>query len=167
VNAETLALIGAPAAGKTTVGRLVAEALGLPFTDVDALIEAREGRLIREIFVEDGEPHFRELELAASLEALSAPGVVALGGGAPMTPAVADALRELPVVWLTVSVGKAARRVGLDDARPLLLGNMRGTLIRLLRERTPVYESLASLTLDTDGAEPGELAERIVEWWQE
>ena len=62
---------------------------------------------------------------------------------------------------------KAARRVGLDDARPLLLGNMRGTLIRLLRERTPVYESLASLTLDTDGAEPGELAERIVEWWQE
>ncbi len=162
----TIVLIGAPAAGKSTVGRLLSERLGMPFTDVDELIEREQGRLIREIFVEEGESHFRELELDASLRSLRSSGVVALGGGAPMTKQIADALVDMPVVWLSVSVGQATRRVGIDDGRPLLLGNMRGTLIRLLRERTPVYESLADLKLDSDGAEPEDLADQIAAWWR-
>lgn len=83
-----------------------------------------------------------------------------------MTKQIADALVDMPVVWLSVSVGQATRRVGIDDGRPLLLGNMRGTLIRLLRERTPVYESLADLKLDSDGAEPEDLADQIAAWWR-
>lgn len=163
---DTMVLIGAPASGKSTVGRLVGEKLGVPFTDVDEVIEREQGRLIREIFVEDGEQYFRELERDVSLRTLGSPGVVALGGGAPMTSAIAEVLSDLPVVWLSVSVGQAARRVGIDDSRPLLLGNMRGTLIRLLRERTPVYESLANLTLNSDGAAPEVLADEIVSWWR-
>ncbi len=163
---ETLVLIGAPAAGKSTVGRLVANALQMPFTDVDAEIEKEQGRLIREIFATDGEPYFRDLELEASLRWLAQPGVVALGGGAPMTPAIAAKLVDVPVVWLSVSVGQAAKRVGIDDGRPLLLGNMRSTLIRLLRERKPVYQSLADLTVDSDSSSPEEIADQVVSWWQ-
>lgn len=163
---ETLVLMGAPASGKSTVGRMLASRLGATFTDVDEVIEAEQGRPIREIFATDGEPFFRELELDASLRCLGQPGVVALGGGAPMTPEIAARLADLPVVWLKVSVGQAAKRVGIDDGRPLLLGNMRSTLIRLLGERKPVYESLADLTVDSDSSSPEELADQIASWWQ-
>lgn len=83
-----------------------------------------------------------------------------------MTPAIAAKLVDLPVVWLSVSVGQAAKRVGIDDGRPLLLGNMRSTLIRLLRERKPVYQSLADLTVDSDSSSPEEIADQVVSWWQ-
>ena len=160
--ASTIALIGAPGAGKTTVGRQLAARLDLPFVDVDARIEAEQGRLIREIFADRGEAHFRELERDTSLDALSSPGVVSLGGGAVMTPAIAEALREVTVVWLSVSVTQASRRVGLNQARPLLLGNMRATLIKLLAERTPVYQNLATITVDTDRTGVRAIVDQII-----
>lgn len=160
--APTIALIGAPGAGKSTVGRQLAARMGMAFVDVDGRIEAETGKLIREIFADDGEARFRELEHAASVAALAEPGVVSLGGGAVMNPQIADALRGVTVVWLAVSVAQASRRVGLNQARPLLLGNLRATLIKLLAERTPVYQNLATITVDTDRTPVGDIVDHIV-----
>lgn len=161
----TIALIGAPGSGKSTVGALLAERLGVGFVDVDATIEGREGRMIREIFAEDGEPAFRALEREATLELLGAGGVVSLGGGAPMTPAIAEALADDTVVtvWLQVDARNATQRIGLDGGRPLLTGGpMRATLIKLLNQRTPVYAAAAQHHVDTSGRDPEEVVDDIV-----
>ena len=160
---RTVAIIGAPGAGKSTVGRLVATRLGLDFVDVDAEIERRVGKEVREIFADDGEAHFRAIEADVTTECLARPGVVSLGGGAPMTPAVQEALAGHDVVWLQVSITRAARRVGLNEVRPLLVGTLRGQLSPLLEHRTPVYQRLATVTVDTDRATAGECAAIIVE----
>lgn len=159
---STIAVIGAPGSGKSAVGNQLATRLEMPFIDVDARIEAEQDQLIREIFADHGEARFRELEREATLLALNEPGVVSLGGGAVMTPVIAEALRGLTVVWLSVSVTQASRRVGLNQARPLLLGNLRGTLIKLLAERTPVYQNLATITVDTDHASVRAVVDQIM-----
>ncbi|MFT4296896.1 MAG: shikimate kinase [Micropruina sp.] len=160
--ARTIALIGAPGAGKSTVGRALADRLGLPFVDVDACIEAEQGRLLREIFADFGETRFRALERDASASALAEPGVVAVGSGAVLTADVAAALRDVTVIWLQVSVAQASRRLGLNQAGVLVLGNLRATLIRQLTERTPVYQNLATISVDTDHADVPAIVERIV-----
>lgn len=147
-------LVGAPGSGKTTVGALLAEELGRRFTDVDAVIEQRAGKPVGEIFADDGEPAFRTLEVATTLELLQQPGVLSLGGGAVTSEEIRDALVGHRVVWLQVSVGQAARRVGLNEARPLLLGNVRGQLVKLLAARTPLYASVATQTIATDEIPP-------------
>jgi shikimate kinase len=149
-------------AGKTTVAALLADAWGVPARDTDHDVEAAEGRPISDIFVDDGEQHFRALERAAVRAALeSHDGVLALGGGAVLDPATREALAGHTVVFLRVGLADAVKRVGLGGARPLLLGNVRGTLKKLLDERTPVYESVASVVVDTDGREPGEVADEV------
>ncbi|MEZ5091109.1 MAG: shikimate kinase [Micropruina sp.] len=165
--ASDLVVIGAPGAGKSTVGRALAQRLGLPFVDVDERIEAGQGKPVREIFADSGEARFRELERSASIAALSEPGVVALGSGAVAHPGVADALRRATVVWLQASVAVAGRRLGLNQAPPGLRVNLRGTLIKFLAERTPVYESVATVTVDTDKASVTEVVERIIATLQE
>ena len=157
-----IALIGAPGAGKSTIGKSLAHALGLPFVDVDAAIETDEAMTIADIFVTHGEPHFRQLEETATLVALDRGGVVALGGGAIMNADIRAALRHHDVVWLDCSIATATKRVGLDSARPLLLGNVRGRLIRLLNERTPLYREAATLTVSTDDVEPADVVAAIV-----
>lgn len=158
----TIALVGAPGAGKTTVGEEVARLLECDFVDVDARIEEVVGKPIAEIFADEGEAHFRALEEEATIELLAAGGVVSLGGGAVMNPRIREALAGHDVVWLKVSIPQAARRVGLNTARPLLLGNIRGRLIELLRERTPFYEQVATLQVNTDDREPADIAAVIV-----
>lgn len=150
MSAAGIALIGAPGAGKTTVGRRVASLLELPFVDVDALIEARFEAPLREVFAEQGESRFRTVERTASLEALTRPGVVALGGGAVLDADVAAALEPWRVVWLQVSAAQSSRRLGLNQAGGLVLGNIRSRLIQQLAERTAVYQRLATITVDTD-----------------
>lgn len=145
-----LVLVGAPGSGKSTVGRLVADRLGWHFSDVDAVIERRAGKPVGEIFADDGEPAFRTLEEATTVELLRQPGVLSLGGGAVTSARVREALGSYRVIWLQVSIGQAARRVGLNEARPLLLGNVRGQLIKLLAARTPLYSAVATHTVDTD-----------------
>lgn len=157
-----LVLVGAPGSGKTEVGARVAAALGAPHHDVDQAIEAAEGRSIAEIFATDGEQHFRALEEAATLAALDEPAVISLGGGAVLSPTLRAALAAHRVVWLQVSAGRAADRVGLNVARPLLLGNVRGRLLQLLKERTPLYAEVATHTIDTDTATPDEVGATIV-----
>ena len=155
-------LVGAMGAGKTTVGRLLADAWGVTARDTDADIEAAEGRTVPDIFVEDGEAHFRALERAAVADALAGhDGVLALGGGAVLDPATREALAGHTVVFLRVGLGDAVKRVGLGSGRPLLLGNVRSRIKTLLDERTAIYESVATLTVDTDGRTPEDVAEEI------
>jgi len=148
----TAVIIGAPGAGKTSVGRRVAKRLGVPFADSDHLIEERAGARVSDIFVDLGEPHFRQLEQEAIADAVrDLDGVLSLGGGAVMTPGTPELFDGVPVVWLEVDLGDAVSRVGMNASRPLLLGNVRGTLATLMRERVPVYEALATVRIQTSG----------------
>jgi shikimate kinase len=155
-------LVGAPGSGKSTTGALLAARLGVPFTDVDAVIEERTGRSIAAIFADDGEPAFRALEEQVTAELLERPGVLALGGGAVLSDATRAALRGHQVVWLQVSAATAVSRVGLNEARPLLLGNVRGRLIKLLAERTPLYAEVATRRVETDARPPEEVVELLL-----
>jgi shikimate kinase len=157
-----IVLVGAPGSGKSTVGALLAEQLDLGFTDVDAVIVERAGKPISEIFTDDGEAAFRALEEQLTAELLDRPGVLALGGGAVLSPRTRTALRGRRVVWLRVGLPAAVKRVGLDTARPLLLGNVRGRLLALLNERAALYQEVANEVVDTDHLSPAEVAERIV-----
>jgi shikimate kinase len=160
-----IVVVGAPGSGKSTVGRLLAERLELPFMDVDQVIEERVGKPIAEIFADDGEPAFRELETSVTLELLVRPGVLSLGGGAVTSERIRQALIGHRVIWLKVSAGAAARRVGLNSARPLLLGNVHGKLVKLMAERQPLYAAVATDEVDTDDLDPDAvvsgLAERV------
>ena len=155
-------LVGPMGPGKTTVAELLAEAWAVPVRDTDDDIEAAEGRSISDIFVDDGEAYFRALEAAAVADALAThDGVLALGGGAVLDPATRDLLAGRPVVFLRVGLSDAVKRVGLGVGRPLLLGNVRARIKALLDERTPIYESIARVVVDTDGRSPEEVAAEV------
>ncbi|MEV0307005.1 shikimate kinase [Nonomuraea fuscirosea] len=156
-------LIGPPGSGKTTLGRLLAERLGVGFRDTDADIEAVAGKPVSDIFVEDGEERFRELEHEAVRRALAEhDGVLSLGGGAVLHAETQTLLKGQHVVYLQVGLSDAIQRVGLGSARPLLVLNPRSQLKKLMEERRPVYERLAVMTVVTDKREPDELADEIV-----
>ena len=159
----SIVLIGAPGAGKSSVGRLLAVKLDTTFVDVDHRIEQVIGKPIAEIFADEGEAHFRELEESATLELIVGEGVVSLGGGAVLNPRIRAALEGHDVVWLEVSISQATRRVGMNTVRPLLMGNVRGRLIELLRERTPLYEQVATTRIMTDNRRPSEVAAELAE----
>ncbi len=147
-----LVLVGAPGAGKTTVGKACARRLGVAFADSDHLVEKRAGKRVADIFVDEGEPAFRAWERDTVADALREQrGVLSLGGGAVLDPGTRRLLGSQRVVWLQVGVGDAARRVGLNAARPLLVGNVRGTLSALLAQRTPLYEEVSDAAVETDG----------------
>lgn len=157
-------LVGPPGAGKSTVGRLVANALHAPFCDIDAVIEAEAGKPIREIFIDDGEPAFRRQEESAIAAALaSQSGVVALGGGAVLSPTTRQSLAPHRVVWLQVGFAAAVQRVGMAASRPVLALNPRAALRTLLAERDPLYAEVANIRVTTDGRDPREIASEIVE----
>ncbi len=157
-------LVGPMGAGKSTVARLLGEAWGLPVRDTDDDVETAEGRSVADIFVDAGEAHFRAAEAVAVADALAThDGVLALGGGAVLDPATRDLLAGHRVVFLRVGLADAVKRVGLGASRPLLFGNVRARIKALLEERTPVYEAVATLTVDTDGRTPEDVAREILE----
>ena len=155
-------LVGPPAAGKTTVGRLLAERLGVDFVDTDDLVVAAAGKPVGDIFVDDGEEAFRALEAAAVARALERDGVLALGGGAVLAAQTRARLAGHPVVLLAASVPTSAGRVGLNRDRPLLLGNPRQQLRALLEARLPLYREVATAAVDTDGRTPDEVADAVL-----
>jgi shikimate kinase len=157
-----IVLIGAPGSGKSTVGAMLAERLGLTFRDVDAVIVERAGKPITEIFTDDGEPVFRALEEQITAELLPLSGVLSLGGGAVLSASTRVALRGHRVIWLRVGLAQSVKRVGLDTARPLLLGNVRGRLRKLLDERAELYREVATEVIDTDEAAPADIVEMIM-----
>ncbi|MFA1548031.1 shikimate kinase [Actinomadura chokoriensis] len=155
-------IIGPPGSGKTTIGAALAERLGVPLRDTDADVEAAAGKPIGEIFIDDGEDRFRELERAAVAAALAEhEGVVALGGGAVLAAETQDLLGGHAVVYLKVGLSEAIKRVGLASARPLLVLNPRSQMRKLLAERLPIYERLAAVSVDTDGRDPADIVEEI------
>jgi shikimate kinase len=147
-----LVLVGPPGAGKTTVGRAVAQRLGVPFRDTDADIVSLAGKPIPEIFIDDGEEHFRALERDAVRVALQEhDGVLSLGGGAVLAEETRALLRDHTVALLDVDLSSAAKRVGLNRDRPVLALNPRGQLKVLLDQRMPYYREVARITVDTSG----------------
>jgi len=162
VNRPRVVLVGPMGAGKSTVGRLLAEQWGVQLRDTDRDVETAVGRTISEIFVDDGEARFRELEREAVTAALAAhPGVLALGGGAVLDPRARQALAGHRVVFLQVGLADAVKRVGLGTARPLLLGNVRAQIKALLDARLPVYQAVATLIVSTDGRSPEQVADEV------
>lgn len=158
-----LVIVGPPGAGKTTVGELVAGKLGTELRDTDADIEQVAGKPISDIFIEDGEAAFRALERTAVAQALDEhAGVVALGGGAIADPGTRERLRDHNVVFLDVGLADAAARVGLNRDRPLLIGNPRAQLKRLLDERRALYVEVATVTVDTSGRTPDDVAAEVL-----
>ena len=161
--APKVVLVGPPGAGKTTVGRLVAEALGVRFRDTDADVSAAAGKPVSEIFVDDGEAAFRAMERAAVAAALAGhDGVLALGGGAVTAPETGALLAGHRVVFLDVGLADAARRVGFNRDRPLLLGNPRARLMKLMDARRPLYEEVATAVVDAGGSDASAVAAAVL-----
>ncbi len=161
----SLVLIGAPGSGKSTIGRILAKSLNLPFVDTDELVEVQAGESISNIFVNQGESHFRALEREcvqlALEESVRNPAIISLGGGSILNVDTQRDLSNYPVAWLRVKISEALKRVGMNQARPLLLGNVRSNLISLLQERTPIYEKLSDIILDTSEISPEKCAEQL------
>jgi shikimate kinase len=160
-----LVLVGPPGSGKTTVGRVLARRLGVPFTDVDALIVERIGKSIAEMFTEDGEDAFRALEREVVAEALAAAtgGVLALGGGSVLAASTRERLRGHRVVLLWVGLADGLRRTGMSTARPLLAGvNPRATFKALLDGRAPLYREVATVEVDTSRRSANQVARAVL-----
>ncbi len=160
-----LVLIGPMGAGKSSIGRKVAKALGLSFTDTDTEIVRANGP-IPAIFAEHGEPRFRALERAAVEAALAGGGVVALGGGAVMNPDTQADLAAHRVVRLDVSPRVVAGRIGVGSSRPMLGGgpDPMEQWKRIREERRPIYTAVADVTFDTSRGRISDVVDAIVAW---
>ena len=159
-----ITLTGFMGSGKTTVGKVLADFLGCPFMDLDDLIVKKAGKSIPEIFAQDGEPAFRQLEarlLRQTVEKYTENTVVlALGGGAVTTPASAALLREKTVcIYLRATLETLLGRLeGETAGRPLA----DASLAARLAARAPIYEETAHVIIDTDGLTPDEVADEII-----
>ena len=161
-----IVLIGAPGAGKSTVGAMLAQVLDCEFIDSDAVIEQKLGMSISEIFIQKSEQYFRQIEKQVVLDLLKeTDGVLSLGGGSVLNEDVQLELAKHRVVWLQVSLADAVERVGLNQSRPLLLGNVRSNMKHLLTERNHVYQNLATLTVDATSS-PQAVVRSIIEKMQ-
>ena len=163
---KKVVLIGPPGAGKSTIGKALAKEIATEFVDSDSEIERITGKKISDIFVEEGEAVFRKTEVEVVTALLDGfEGVIALGGGAPINTQIQEALTgvDYPVIFIDVSISQAANRIGFNKDRPLLLINPRQQWMNLMSERRPIYEKLASQTVNSDSQKPHEVAKLINE----
>ena len=163
---KKVVLIGPPGAGKSTIGKALAKEIATEFIDSDSEIERITGKKISDIFVEEGEAVFRKTEVEVVTALLDGfEGVIALGGGAPINTQIQEALTgvEFPVIFIDVSISQAANRIGFNKDRPLLLINPRQQWMNLMSERRPIYEKLASQTVNSDSQKQHEVAKLISE----
>ncbi|TFI42767.1 shikimate kinase [Rhodococcus sp. 1R11] len=157
-------LVGPPGAGKSTIGRRLAQALNLDLFDTDVAIERDTGRTIADIFSHDGEPAFREIEERIVAGALAShDGIVSLGGGAVLSAATRKLLAAHTVVYLEISVSEGLRRTGANTSRPLLAGpDPRAKYQELMRHRRPLYRSVATVRVRTDSRSPARVVGQLV-----
>ena len=162
---KTIALVGLSGVGKSSVGRRLATALGMPFRDADAEVEAAAGRPIAEIFEQYGEAAFRDGERRVIMRLLAEPPhVLATGGGAFMNPETRALIKEKAVsVWLKADIEVLARRVGRKESRPLLAGkDPIDVLAAQARDRYPAYAE-ADVTVETGDTPHQTAVEAIIE----
>ena len=162
---NSIVLIGPPGCGKSTVGRSVAKRMNRKFIDTDARIEEKTQKKISEIFVDDGEEFFRNLELSTLKEVLVLRDcIISLGGGAPIKEEAQAlmATSDIFVVFLDISLSAAAPRVGFNRDRPLLLGNPRAQWQSLNEIRRPIYEKLATLSIKVDDMSVDQIVGEII-----
>ncbi|MDQ0402687.1 shikimate kinase [Streptomyces sp. NPDC048232] len=163
-GAPLVVLVGPMGVGKSTVGQLLAERLGVGYRDTDEDIVSAQGRSIAEIFVDEGEPVFRELEKNAVRTALTGhDGVLALGGGAILDADTRALLAGQRVVYLSMAVDEAVKRTGLNAARPLLAVNPRKQWRELMEARRHLYEEAATVVVATDGRTPEEVTQAALD----
>ena len=151
--------------GKTTIGKLIATKLNLPFRDTDHIIEQENGKSVSEIFLEDGEDKFRALEKSVlRKELLSDDTILALGGGAPISIDAQSALKAIasPVIYFDISLASVAPRIGFNRDRPLLLNNPRGQWELLMQERRPIYEAIADKVIDVNAKPESDIVDEIL-----
>ena len=164
MTAPQVVLVGPMGVGKSTVGQLLAERLGVGYRDTDDDIVAEQGRTIAEIFVDEGEPAFRAIEKAAVRRALAEhDGVLALGGGSILDADTRALLAGQQVVYLSMDVEEAVKRTGLNAARPLLAVNPRKQWRELMEARRHLYESIATAVVATDGRSPEEVTQNALD----
>lgn len=162
---SSIALIGFMGSGKTVVGKALAERLGKEFIELDALIERKAGKTITEIFQQDGEIAFRELEIEATKEVAGKKNaVITCGGGLVLNKINIDRLKqECLIVYLTVSPGAILKRTGADEKRPLLMTTDRASRVKeMLKFRQPFYERAADITIDTSKMTVDSVVEQII-----
>ncbi|MFO0998389.1 MAG: shikimate kinase [Alphaproteobacteria bacterium] len=157
-------LVGLMGAGKTCIGKRLAQRLGLPFVDADSAIEEAAGCTIPEIFAQHGEEHFRDGERRVIARLLDdPPHVLSTGGGAYMDPSTRSKIRERGIsIWLRASLDILMRRTARRNNRPLLKrGSRRETLQRLMEERYPIYGE-ADITIDSADAPADETVDKVM-----
>lgn len=159
-----IVLSGMPGSGKTTVSLILGKMLNAEVLDTDAVITAKHGE-ISKIFETHGEEYFRELESLAVEEVCAKKGaIISTGGGCLLKERNRNNLKKSgKIVFLRTSLNELLKRTAGDTSRPLLQGEKRQRLEKLLTERTPVYEECADITLDTDGLTPEQVAIKITE----
>lgn len=158
-----LILVGPPGSGKSTVGRAVAERLGVEFRDLDDDLRAEHGLEAGELVVEFGRERFQELEYERLRTVLPIyHGVLALGGGTPTAPGVPDLIKPFHVVFLDVDLDHLLKREGLLPLHPWLMPNPRAHLKQLLTERRPVYTAVADTVVPTSGRAPADVIEQVL-----
>lgn len=164
MSGPLIVLVGPMGVGKSTVGELLAERLGTTYRDTDADVVATAGKAISEIFFDEGEEHFRALERQAVRDALAQhEGVLSLGGGSVLDGETRELLAEHTVVYLSMDVDEAVRRVGLNTARPLLAVNPRRQWRELMDARRHLYEEVAASVVATDARTPEEVAQAVLD----
>ncbi|MFB4425861.1 3-dehydroquinate synthase [Streptomyces sp. QL37] len=164
MSGPLIVLVGPMGVGKSTVGELLADRLGSSYRDTDADVVATAGKAIPEIFFDEGEERFRALERQAVRDAIERhTGVLALGGGSVLDAETRALLGGHRVVYLSMDVDEAVRRVGLNTARPLLAVNPRRQWRELMDARRPLYEEVASVTVATDERAPEEVAQAVLD----
>ncbi len=158
MTGPALILVGPPGSGKSTVGRMAAERLGLEFRDFDDDIERVHGIPAGELVVKLGREKFQESEREILADLLPRhDGVLSLGGGTPTAPGVAELLEPYHVVFLDVSLEQLLKREGLVTLHPWLLPNPRAHLRELLNTRRPVYTAVSAATIPTSDRTPEEV----------
>ena len=163
MNPGHIVVVGAPGAGKTTIGNALARHLDLIFVDTDAVVAKLSGREMPELFITEGEAGVRLFERQAVGDAVTgAASVIALGSGAVLDDEIRASVAGMPTVWLRVTAPNAIARIGMNGPRPVALGNVRAQFAAMMADREPHYEQMSTVVVDTDHRPEDDIVSAVV-----